>query len=679
MTIGNILSSTRNKPSKHAAVLLALLPVPPKMLGVAVRDARQRQVNNEILCDLMEAIFAPMAALGNTGLEVECADGKVRLCFLRLSAWIADHLENVTLHGIQQNQCAVCEVRPEQLGSYLRRSAAKRDYRKSEHLFNKYCDNDQHAKQQLTDCGFKLLPSVFWGLPNVQQSDLPKPDILHVVYLGIFETHLMKWVIGFLKKYKRLQAFDAIWKSLDVYPGYSAPNKEYSRISQWTGKEMKNLVKVILPCFAASLRRPSAAERPIFTKALTCVRSIVDFTLMSQYTSHTDETIQYLERFLEAFHDHKDVFKEYRKDKSTTRKVREVTARIRGEHSVVLNQHRLWGATVAKRRRIADEQRRDLDGIVADIYDEDVDFNFVKMHLLSHFGDHIRRFGNIQMYSTESGETSHKTMIKEGYQRSNKNDASQQILQSYARLDSFKIHEMNIQADQSRPIQDEVRDKQQHKRQVGSVTKQPTGFTPTVETVSQFNQSLRNFPDLLIDYYRRKSSVGQHFEVDSIKQFPVEICRLLRVPVENFQDEREVTWHLLRCTGTQRWRSTGQNRNDWVWVDSGNRSIYGALKGCYPARLISIMKVRDLRTGLVDRLVLVDRLYVENSGKLSDITGLVTVTLGTGKGPNGTTEIVVGIKRIMGMAHLVPETTGTDNNRWYVNSRIDLETFNRIY
>jgi len=140
---------------------------------------------------------------------------------------------------------------------------------------------------------------------------------------------------------------------------------------------------------------------------------------MSQYTSHTDEKIQYLEEYLKAFHDHKDVFKEYRKDKSTARMVREVTARIRGENSKVLNQHRLSRATAAKRSRMVDEKRRDLDGMVTDIYDKDVDFNFVKIHLLSHFGDHIRRFGNIQMYSTESGETSHKTMIKESYRCSN--------------------------------------------------------------------------------------------------------------------------------------------------------------------------------------------------------------------------------------------------------------------
>ena len=51
---------------------------------------------------------------------------------------------------------------------------------------------------------------------------------------------------------------------------------------------MRNLVKVIQLCFAAALNCPGAIECPIFTKALTCVRSIIDFTLMSQYKTHTD-------------------------------------------------------------------------------------------------------------------------------------------------------------------------------------------------------------------------------------------------------------------------------------------------------------------------------------------------------------------------------------------------------
>jgi len=65
-------------------------------------------------------------------------------------------------------------------------------------LFNKYLDSDQQAGRELTDRGFKLLSSVFWGLPTIQQSDLPKSHILYLVYPGIFKTHLMKWIIRFL-------------------------------------------------------------------------------------------------------------------------------------------------------------------------------------------------------------------------------------------------------------------------------------------------------------------------------------------------------------------------------------------------------------------------------------------------------------------------------------------------
>ena len=57
--------------------------------------------------------------------------------------------------------------------------------------------------------------------------------------------------------------------------------------------------------------------------------------------------------------------------------MREVISRIRGENTEILNQYRLAGATAAKRGRIGDEQRHDLNGMVADIDDEDEDFNFV--------------------------------------------------------------------------------------------------------------------------------------------------------------------------------------------------------------------------------------------------------------------------------------------------------------
>jgi len=190
-----------------------------------------------------------------------------------------------------------------------------------------------------------------------------------------------------------------------------------------------------------------------------------------------------------------------------------------------------------------------------------VDVNFVKIHLLSHFGDHVRRLGNNQMYCTQSGKTSQKRINKEGCCWSNRNDLSHQILRTCGRLDSCKIHEMNVKASIPHPIQNKL-PKTQHQWQVGSVTKQLSGLAPTVENISQLNMILRNLPDLFQDYFGLKSCIGHQVEIGEVLQFSVEICRLLRVLVAVSQDAQEVTWHRLWCTGTQLWRATRPTRND---------------------------------------------------------------------------------------------------------------------
>jgi len=70
--------------------------------------------------------------------------------------------------------------------------------------------------------------------------------------------------------------------------------------------------------------------------ASVCHAASLSDTLISQYKSHTNKTIQYLEHYVNDFHDHKDISKEYRNDRSTIRKVGEVTTRIRGVNSGVL-------------------------------------------------------------------------------------------------------------------------------------------------------------------------------------------------------------------------------------------------------------------------------------------------------------------------------------------------------
>jgi len=110
-----------------AVLLLALLPVPPKLSKSTKAYQYQRQVNADTLQEVFEFIFAPLQDAARDGVPIDCADGKVRSCFPILSAWVAEHMENVTLHGFKSNACPTCEVPPRQLRNNIKNYRA-RDY-----------------------------------------------------------------------------------------------------------------------------------------------------------------------------------------------------------------------------------------------------------------------------------------------------------------------------------------------------------------------------------------------------------------------------------------------------------------------------------------------------------------------------------------------------------------------
>ena len=134
--------------------------------------------------------------------------------------------------------------------------------------------------------------------------------MLHTVYLGLFK-HLMDWIQGFLKKHGRLEAFDEVWKALPPYPGFLVPKKAYREVTQWQGKEMRNLGRCIQGILAVALRQPGSAQLIPFKRALRCVRALVDFNMMAQYRSHTAETITYMQDYLQTFLKKKDIFLEF--------------------------------------------------------------------------------------------------------------------------------------------------------------------------------------------------------------------------------------------------------------------------------------------------------------------------------------------------------------------------------
>jgi len=131
----------------------------------------------------------------------------------------------------------------------------------------------------------------------------------------------MHGISGFLKKHARLQAFDDTWKGLPPYPGFFVPKKADREVTQWQGKEMRNLGRCLLWVLAVALLQPASGQVIPFKYALDCVRALVDFNMMAQYRSHTPETIAYREEYLDRFRRMKDFFLEFRVSKRTRTKV----------------------------------------------------------------------------------------------------------------------------------------------------------------------------------------------------------------------------------------------------------------------------------------------------------------------------------------------------------------------
>jgi len=264
--------------------------------------------------------------------------------------------------------------------------------------------------------------------------------MFHTVFLGLFK-HMIYWIQGFLKKHGRLEAFDEVWKALPPYPGFLVPKKAYCEVTQWQGKEMRNFGRCVLGVLAVALGRPGSAQLIQFKRALGCLRALVDFNIMEQYRSHTAETITYMEDYLDNFHKMMDIFLEFRVIKRIRVKIDEQRRELRHDRPKTCER-----IAHSKRCRMRDAAREEESELRMDLIFCESHFNFIKMHLLHNFCDHIRQFGNIPMYSTEFGKLAHKTQIKAGWRQWNKNAASRHIMQSYSRQHGIRMRQLNLES-----------------------------------------------------------------------------------------------------------------------------------------------------------------------------------------------------------------------------------------
>jgi hypothetical protein len=123
---------------------------------------------------------------------------------------------------------------------------------------------------------------------------------------------------------------------------------------------------------------------------------------------------------LHRFHTFKDVFLLGRAGIKAKAKANALRTEHMKNRMVDEETNRETWSPSEKRRKV--NAWRDYISQEIDISKElDADFNFPKIHLMSHWAEQVHRYGALQQYSAERREQVHKTNLKDGWNASNHN------------------------------------------------------------------------------------------------------------------------------------------------------------------------------------------------------------------------------------------------------------------
>ncbi|KAI0694820.1 hypothetical protein C8Q76DRAFT_634235 [Earliella scabrosa] len=242
----------------------------------------------------MRAILEPLIAAGREGVEMVCADGRVRRVYPILAAYIADHPEQCLVAGCQENYCPKCSVEPNKRGEPV--YSCLKDQPSVASILAKHSAGE--TSPEFDELGLRAIEPFWDGLPHCDIFAAITPDILHQLHKGLFKDHLVSWATKSIQT-DGAGEVDRRFKAMPRHPGLRHFKNGISIVAQWTGTEFKNMERVFLGTVAGAA--PDV-------RVIRAVRAVLDFIYYAHFETHTDDSLHALHAAWREYHENKAIF-----------------------------------------------------------------------------------------------------------------------------------------------------------------------------------------------------------------------------------------------------------------------------------------------------------------------------------------------------------------------------------